>query len=168
MRRFVRSACIGVLLLGVLAPTTSIAHPKDDERSRFVAKLTGAEEVPPVTTQGAGLASFILVKDGTELKFRVMVENLTDVVQAHIHLGPAGVNGPVVVFLLHPGEAAPGPFTGLLARGTATEADLVGPLAGHPFSELVDAMLAGNTYVNVHTVAFPAGEIRGQVSVVDP
>ncbi len=167
MRRFVRSACIGVLVLGVLAPATSIAHPVEDDVVKFEAKLLGANEVPPVTTQGAGVAEMRLVKDGTELRFQVKVKNLTDVVQAHIHLGPAGVNGPVVVFFLHPGEAAPGPFTGLLAVGSVTEADLVGPLAGHPFSELTDAMFAGNTYVNVHTAANPGGEIRGQVFFVD-
>ncbi|MCI0635095.1 MAG: CHRD domain-containing protein [Actinobacteria bacterium] len=167
MKRLVRSACIGVLLLGVLAPATSLAHPVKDDVVKFEAKLSGANEVPAVNTQGAGVATIKLVNDRTELRFRLLVKNLTDVVQAHIHLGPAGVNGPVVVFLLHPGEAPPGPFTGLLAEGSATAADLVGPLAGHPFSELVDAMLAGNTYVNVHTVAFPAGEIRGQVVIVD-
>ena len=166
MRRLVRSACIGVLLLGVLAPATSLAHPVK-ERAKFQATLTGAEEVPPVTTEGSGFAKLKLVRDGTELTFILVVRKLTDVVQAHIHLGPAGVNGEVVAFLLHPGEAPPGPFSGLLARGSVTEADLVGSLAGQPLSALVDEMKAGNTYVNVHTVAFPGGEIRGQVAVVD-
>jgi CHRD domain len=167
MRQFVRSACIGVLLLGVLAPATSAAHPVK-ERLKFSATLTGAQEVPPVTTEGSGVALLKVVRNGTELRFVVRVENLTDVVQAHIHVGAVGVNGAVVAFLLHPGEAPPGPFSGRLARGTITEADLVGPLAGQPLSALVDEMIAGNTYVNVHTVAFPGGEIRGQVSLVNP
>jgi hypothetical protein len=51
----------------------------------------------------------------------------------------------------------------VLATGTITAADLVGPLAGQPLSALVDAMEAGETYVNVHTSQFPAGEIRGQI-----
>jgi hypothetical protein len=41
---------------------------------------------------------------------------------------------------------------------------LIGPLAGQPFSALLNQMQAGNTYVNVHTVQNPAGEIRGQIS----
>jgi CHRD domain len=167
VKRFVRSVCIGVLALGVLAPATSSAHPVEDDVVKFEAKLLGANEVPPVNTLGAGVATMKLVNDRTELRFQVRVKNLTDVVQAHIHLGASGVNGPVVVFFLRPGEAPPGPFAGLLAEGSATAADLVGPLAGHPFSELVDAMLTGNAYVNVHTVANPGGEIRGQVVVVD-
>ena len=166
MRRLVRSACIGALLLGVLAPATSIAHPVE-ERTKFEATLTGAEEVPPVTTEGSGFAKLQLVEDGTEVQFLVVVKRLTDVVQAHIHLGPVGVNGPVVAFLLHPGETPPGRSSGVLARGTFTEADLIGPLLGQPLSALVAEMTAGNTYVNVHTVAFPGGEIRGQVALVD-
>jgi len=51
----------------------------------------------------------------------------------------------------------------LLAEGTITASDLVGPLAGQPLSALIEAMRAGNTYVNVHTVQFPAGEIAGQI-----
>jgi hypothetical protein len=53
---------------------------------------------------------------------------------------------------------------GVLARGTITEADLVGPLAGQPLSALVEAIRSGNAYVNVHTVDHPAGEIRGQLN----
>ena len=68
---------------------------------------------------------------------------------------------------------------GVLAEGTITAADLVGPLAGHPLSDLIDAIQAGNAYVNVHTndgVAptntgpgdFPGGEIRGQLEHAQP
>lgn len=159
MRRLVRFALVGALALGVLGPATATAHP-----TKFRATLSGAEEVPPVTTQATGTASFKVSADGTELRFRLVVANITDVVQAHIHLGPVGVNAPVVAFLLHPGEAPPGLFNGELAKGTITAADLVGPLAGHPLADLLDAMEDGNTYANVHTVVNPGGEIRGQIS----
>ena len=67
----------------------------------------------------------------------------------------------------------------MLATGTITAADLVGPLAGQPLSALIEEMPAGNTYVNVHTddgVAppntgpgdFPGGEIRGQIRLLGP
>jgi hypothetical protein len=80
----------------------------------------------------------------------------------------------VVAFLFGPDAAGGGRFSGVLAQGTVTEGDLIGPLAGQPFAALVEAMLAGNTYVNVHTddgIApagtgpgdLPAGEIRGQI-----
>jgi crotonobetainyl-CoA:carnitine CoA-transferase CaiB-like acyl-CoA transferase len=77
------------------------------------------------------------------------------------------------------GDVAGGRVNGRLATGTITAADLVGPLAGQSIADLVDEMLAGNTYVNVHTddgVAppntgpgdFPGGEIREQVRCGKP
>lgn len=127
----------------------------------FVAPLKGDQEVPPVATQAAGLAHFKLSKDGTSLSYKLIVANIEDVTQAHIHVAPAGVNGPVVAFLF---GFVPGVTTnGVLAEGTITSSDLIGPLAGQPLSALVDAMRAGNAYVNVHTVANPGGEIRGQI-----
>ena len=53
--------------------------------------------------------------------------------------------------------------TGVLVTGTITAADLVGPLAGQQMSALIDAIRAGNTYFNVHTVVHQPGEIRGQI-----
>ncbi|MBI2868262.1 MAG: CHRD domain-containing protein [Chloroflexi bacterium] len=128
----------------------------------FTANLSGAEEVPAADTLARGQAIFQPSADGTELKYRLIVANIENVLQAHIHLGPAGVNGPVVAFLYGPAPI-PGRFSGVLAQGTITAGDLVGPLAGQPLSELLDAMAAGNTYANVHTTQFPGGEVRGQI-----
>ena len=113
-------------------------------------------------------------KDGLSLSYRLIATNIDNVVASHIHIGPAGVNGPVVLFLY--GTAAPGggPLNGVISQITVTAANLVGPLAGHPLSDLIEAMSTGNAYVNVHTndgVApintgpgdFPGGEIRGQI-----
>lgn len=96
---------------------------------------------------------------------------------AHLHLGPADTPGPIVVWLYPsrpPAQPLPGRTQGTLAEGDITAADLTGPLAGRPFSALVDQIEAGNIYVNVHTNDFvdppntgqgdfPAGEIRGQL-----
>ncbi|MDO8578369.1 MAG: CHRD domain-containing protein [Dehalococcoidales bacterium] len=62
-----------------------------------------------------------------------------------------------------PAQLIPGTFNGVLAEGTITAANLVGPLAGMDFSDLITAMEAGNAYVNIPTSAHPGGEIRGQI-----
>jgi hypothetical protein len=142
----------------------------------FEADLSGAKEVPPHRTGAEGEATFHLNKDGTELKFKLEVEDIRNVVQAHIHLGKPGENGPVVAFLYGPVPAGGGPVDGRLAKGKLTAANLIGPLAGHPLSDLVDAIRTGNAYVNVHTSNgspypgpgnFSGGEIRGQLVTED-
>ena len=132
----------------------------------FHAHLTGAEEVPPVATQAQGQAIFQLSRDGMLIHYRLNVANIEDVTQAHIHLGPAGTNGPVVVWLYPsapPAVLIPGRFQGVLAAGVITEANLVGQLAGQTLTDLLEHMKNGDTYVNVHTLAHPSGEIRGQI-----
>jgi hypothetical protein len=144
-----------------LVAFTAAPAMAERERSRMLtAELSGENEVPAVESEGHGIATFSLSRDG--IRYKLAVENIDEVTQAHIHLGEAGENGPVVAFLF--GFVDGGVTTdGVLARGTITEGDLVGPLAGMPLSALVDALRSGGAYVNVHTVDHPAGEIRGQV-----
>ena len=86
------------------------------------------------------------------------------VTAAHIHLGKVGENGSVVVVLFEQLDNATGPVDGTFAQANFTAADLQGPMQGKGISDLVRAMQNGGTYTNVHTVAFPDGEIRGQIS----
>jgi hypothetical protein len=109
--------------------------------------------------------------DGKSLSYKLIVANIENVLQAHIHVAPAGENGPVVAFLYPSGPPPvliPGRSDGVLASGTITAANLVGPLAGESLDVLVDEIREGNTYVNVHTTQFPGGEIRGQLSQGPP
>lgn len=148
----------------------------------FGTSLTSAEEPSPanVTESNArGNAVFQLSADGQSLTYKLIVANIENVFQAHIHMAPAGSNGGVVVWLYPSTTPGAGPvgqgrIQGVIAEGTITAANLVGALAGQPLSALIDATKAGNTYVNVHTsdgVApantgpgdFPGGEIRGQI-----
>jgi CHRD domain len=163
---------LAVLLLGVTV--LALAAPVDASGQNLVAHLSGRDEVPSNASLAQGQAIFHLSSDGTKLDYTLIAANIDNVVFAHIHVAPAGVNGPVVAFLFGPAAAGGGRFSGVLAQGTITADDLTGPLAGQPLSALVDAMLAGNTYVNVHTddgVApggtgpgdLPAGEVRGQI-----
>ena len=73
-----------------------------------------------------------------------------------------GANGDVIVPLFM-GPQKSGSFTGVLAKGAITEADLTGPMQGKTFADLAAAVMSGQTYVNVHTAANKGGEIRGQI-----
>lgn len=133
----------------------------------YRAHLTGDAEVPAVDTRARGQAVFRLSADGTELSYRLLVANIEDVTMAHIHLAPAGENGPPVVWLYPdapPPQLIEGRFSGVLATGSITAADLAGPFADASMEALVEAMGSGRTYVNVHTTAHPGGEVRGQIS----
>lgn len=132
----------------------------------FVAPLSGGQEVPANGSRARGVATFRLSADGTELAYRLIVANIENVTQAHVHLAPAGVNGPVAAWLYPAGPPAqliPGRTQGVLAEGTITAATLVGPLAGQPLDALVAHLVAGGAYVNVHTLQYPGGEVRGQI-----
>jgi hypothetical protein len=116
--------------------------------------------VPPHDSAGSGAAGFTL--DGNLVHFSVEVEGLTDVIACHIHIAAAGVAGPVRLPLC-PKTIAPGVMNGVLVQGTFSASDVVG---GVSFDDLLNAMRSGNAYVNVHTKQYPAGEIRGQVSLI--
>lgn len=132
----------------------------------FRAVLSGDEEVPPADTKARGQASFQLAKDGLSIQFRLIVANIENVTMAHIHTAPAGVNGPVVVWLYPqspPPDLLPGRSNGMIAQGVFTKDDLVGPLEDMELSDLIDLLESGEAYVNVHTLQFPGGEVRGQI-----
>ncbi|PEE80628.1 CHRD domain-containing protein [Bacillus toyonensis] len=128
----------------------------------FFAKLRGRNEVPPVETDAQGQAFFKLSRDELSLKFKLELFDIENVVVAHLHLGAKGTNGPVVAFLFgpitNPVSIECATFTGMI-----TQEDLVGPLAGQTLDALVNEIIAGNIYINVHTVQHPNGEIRGQL-----
>lgn len=132
----------------------------------FDAQLSGDNEVPAVASDGSGYATITLSEDETSIDYRLYVSDLDDIVQAHIHVGAAGENGPVAAFLFGPADP-PASSDGLLDEGTITEADLIatpGTFDG-TMARFVELIRSGDTYVNVHTTTYPAGEIRGQLSL---
>jgi hypothetical protein len=163
MRRLL--AIASVLVIGAFTTASATAS----RQGPAIANLTGTQEVittgtsTPGTSLATGLATFRLSEDRQALRYRLSVSHLTGIFQAHIHLNGAGVNGPVVVFLFKSAQPT-GEVNSLLSQGTITAADFVGPLFGHPFSELLADIRNGDAYVNVHTLPnHPGGEIRGQV-----
>jgi hypothetical protein len=158
------------------AGTSSDQHPMDHEGSTMLtpaasrqhlnSRLSGREEVPVRDTIAEGDARFQLNDGETEIAYTLNVADIDNVTQAHIHLGPVGVNGGIVVWLYPsapPATLIPGRSNGELSSGVITQSSLVGTLAGQPLSALINELRSGNAYVNVHTSQFPPGEIRGQV-----
>lgn len=107
-------------------------------------KLSGTEEVPPVTTSASGSGSINVAADGA-VSGSVKTTGL-NATMAHIHHAPAGKNGPVVVPLSKTGE-------GVWSV----------PASAKLTPDQLKAYKAGELYVNVHTEANKGGEIRAQL-----
>jgi hypothetical protein len=136
----------------------------------FTAALSGDNEVPAVVTPATGNAT--LSVSGAQITYTVNVTNLQNAAVAHIHIAPAGENGPVRMNLCGTGTPEPDCTSGTGVLATGTNGTTVGAPA-ITFDSLLSAMRTGGAYVNVHT-SVPGctpgdpgcnagGEIRGQV-----
>ena len=107
-------------------------------------KLSGANEVPPVSTAASGTGKITVTDDGS-VSGSVKVTGVA-ATMAHIHVGAAGKNGPVIVPLV---QTVPGEWS--VPAGAKLNA------------EQMKSYKAGELYVNVHTEANKGGEIRAQL-----
>jgi CHRD domain len=167
----IAAVVVGALTVGAAAVATGGGH-------KIKEKLTGYEEVPALSTPGSGEFKAFVNRSGEEIRYRLSYSGTeSPVTQAHIHFENATNNGGVVAFLCtNLGNAPAGsdppacPPDGGTVTGTLDAAD-VGPgaadqgIAAGEFDELVDAIRAGATYVNVHSEDRPGGEIRAQLSL---
>jgi len=156
---------MALALLVLVASPAAAAGPDNN----FAAPLRGNEEVPAVQTHAVGVATFKLNWAEDELQFKLNVANGQGITQAHIHCGPPGVNGPVVVFLF--GLVPTGvDNNGTLNEGVITNANVIPrpasaacPGGVATLADVVAKMRTGGAYANVHTLDFPGGEIRGGI-----
>jgi hypothetical protein len=182
MMKGITSTVGGIILVFTSMPS----HSDNLNRGNLEADVSGGEQVINTTVDGAtlpvtglvsasvGEAHFRVSHDGNSLRYTLKVSVLpgTPIFMAHIHLGPKGQNGPIILWLFGDNSNSPigplvrddGPFTGEIL-GVLTAADLFPqPSLGlNTFSDAIKNIMAGNAYVNVHTVAHPPGEIRGQI-----
>ena len=107
-------------------------------------KLTGDQEVPPNTSTSVGTGTITVAADGS-VSGSVAAPGMAGMA-AHIHVGAAGVNGPVII-----------PLTGS-AGDTWTV-----PPGAKLTPEQMEAYKAGNLYVNIHTAEHKGGELRAQL-----
>ena len=143
-----RSLWVSGVAVGLLA-ACSTAPPS------YKTVLTGEKEVPPVNTAASGLSD-ISVRSGkcpstaTSSDCLIMVgtvqTNGIDATAAHVHQAPVGQNGPVIVTLVKTGNDVWSVPVGTVLTDAQYQ-----------------AYLAGNLYVNVHSDANKAGEIRAQI-----
>lgn len=133
-------------LPGILAATAitlmTFALPVAADALKF--KLSGDMEVPPVTTMAMGEGN-ITIKPDMTVAGQIMTSGLA-ATMAHIHLGKAGSNGPVVITLTRNGDNG-----WLVPEGSKLN------------EAQYQAYKAGELYVNIHSAEHKAGEIRGQL-----
>ena len=172
-KRHVVALAAGALLVG--GGSYAIAGAGDGpgnvpNSKRFQAELNSYQEVSSVSTPGFGEFDAWLVDPAT-VKFRLTYAGLEGAAfMSHIHFAQRSVNGGISVWLCGAEAPEPCPPQEGTVTGTFTAADIRGPAERgmDTFAELLRAMRAGHTYVNVHTnPKFGGGEIRGQINNQD-
>ena len=183
MKRIMIVACAVIAVAG-----SAIAFSGDGS-GRFRESLSGLKEAAAiVSTTGTGTFRAVINDDETEIRYELKFRDLEgDVRQAHIHIGWPQNSGGIVLWLCdttaNPSPTAntpdctsndPTDLRNGHVTGTLTQADvqnvaasgIAGPTAttDGEFAEVVALVRAGATYVNVHSVKFPPGEIRSQIA----
>jgi hypothetical protein len=178
MRKLILATAVVVLTAGT---SFTLAGDRGD-RDTFHANLSGFQEVTgpgPILSEGTGTLKLKLDRQAKTVTFWLTYSNLTPgAFMAHIHFAPAHVGGSVMVWfcggppVTPPAGVQPCPAGGGTVTGTITAADIQAIAAQHvmagDFDALEDALDNNSVYVNVHTTAFPAGEIRGQIHHGEP
>jgi hypothetical protein len=137
-----RKTAVGFFAIAALATLAACSSMPFMGGSEKVT-LTGANEVPAVVTSASAISTIAIAADGT-VTGSIVVTGMAPTM-GHIHQAAPGVNGPVIVPFKQDGNTfTPPPGIKL------TEAQMA-------------AYRAGNLYVNVHSAAHPAGEIRAQL-----
>lgn len=136
-------SAIGLL---VVATASNPAERMEwSERNPVTAELTGAKELPPVSTQGYGRSTITVAKDRS-VRGTVIVQDMKPT-SAHIHQGGLNSDGPVIIPLAKTSETT---------------------FSVPPNTKLTEEQYArfkeGNLYVNVHSERYPSGEIRAQMA----
>jgi hypothetical protein len=170
-----RSVSPALMMIAVLVLPSSVANAIP---ITFEATLAGANEVPPVASLGTGLATVILDAAAETLQINVTFSGLTsNTMAAHIHCcAPLGTNAGVATTV----PAFPGFPLGVTSGTYSSQVfDLTQPLIYNPAfvtlqggtiagaeAALIAGIEGGLTYLNIHTVNFGGGEIRGQLTAV--
>lgn len=143
----------------------------------FTADLLGSNEVPPVTTNKFGTATFELNDAETEFTYSIEVtgfdiggiltpDSADDITGLHIHNAPAGANGSVVFGIFNPVHDPDRVITISSSKIQFSGVWGGSQTGGSPLADQLANLKSGNLYVNVHSTTFPGGEVRGQITAV--
>ena len=134
-----------------------------EEATRFDVQLNGDGVVPAVDTAARGRGRFKLDANETGIRGALLVGDILGVTAAHIHCGLTGETGPVGITLVE--LAQPVDFVEPTKQSWSIFAPDEGNGCGWAnIDDIVTAMRNGGAYVNIHTVSWPGGEIRGQIA----
>jgi hypothetical protein len=148
MRGRQRLAIITLLLLMAAVAVAGTAAAAQAEGRTLSATLTGAAEVPgPGDPDGTGTATLTVNPGLGQICYELTVSGIAPATAAHIHVGAAGVAGPVVVTLAPPTD---GTSSGCVSVSRGLALAILRSPSGY--------------YVNVHNADYPAGAVRGQLS----
>jgi hypothetical protein len=163
----ISSLCIGLgmsLLAGSLAA-----------QSGYTAHIDGTQQVPANASAATGNASLMLNAAGDTLTYSISLVGLDldgtqtvdpndDVTAVHLHVGAPGASGPIRFGIIGPGDDADDividPVAGTIT-GAWEESDVLS--FGGSLSSYVSELDGGQLYINIHSVGFAPGEVRGQV-----
>lgn len=156
MRRYAWAIVAAAVLSGVSC------NDALEDREVFEAILSGAEEVPPRPTAANGRAQIYV--DGDLISYAIEVDDITSITAAHIHSGAPGVNGSIRLFLYPIVQGTTVPQVTTTDKGILVEATVPSSnVSGVTYQELLNQMRNNGAYVNVHSVQFPGGEMRGTI-----
>jgi len=153
----------GVAAMAALALTATAASA---QVIQMTAVLSSGEETPALLSGASGIAEVGVDQTARELTIVLRVTNLpTTSTAGHIHVGPKGVAGPIVIdFPNIPGRI--GDFT--VAFRVNQAAMRPQPALGiNTMEDVIQAIAGGNAYVNIHSTTNPGGEIRGQLTLLE-
>jgi hypothetical protein len=153
-----------LICLCLLAALTWSTPLLAENAINFRAVLSGDNEVPPVDTETSGTALLHVNQQLTEITIKLDINNADNILGAagaHLHCAPEGSNGPVVAFIA--GAFSPGYDGSVQLRATLNDGNITNPLCGATIADLVESMLDGQVYLNVHSTAWPGGVVRDQV-----
>lgn len=152
-----------VIIIGALLTMLLISATYSNfafAQNKFRAKLDADNLVPPVDSPAEGVANFKLKDDAINSK--INITGITDVSGAQIIMGKIGQNGDPIVDLLETGDKSVR-SDGVAIVGNFTASDIGGSVEGNDLSQLLSAMTANQTYVNIITSEHPDGELGGLI-----